>query len=88
MAVVNGWESVYTGEGVRQGGANFRQVAGWLQRLGATFAVGFDGGGSSAMYGSFQDSWARLDLPQGGYARTVHIALAVTHPESVTQSGG
>jgi len=49
--------------GYRTGGANYPQVARWLKSLGATHAVGVDGGGSTWMIRRTQTGATRVDLP-------------------------
>ncbi len=50
--------------GYRLGGANYPQVARWLKSLGATHAVGVDGGGSTWMVRRTSTGAERVDLPE------------------------
>ncbi len=50
--------------GYRTGGANYPQVARWLKSLGATHAVGLDGGGSTWMIRRTSTGAERVDLPE------------------------
>ena len=50
--------------GYRLGGANYPQVARWLKNLGATHAVGLDGGGSTWMIRRTSTGAERVDLPE------------------------
>ena len=50
--------------GYRTGGANYPQISRWLKSLGATHAVGLDGGGSTWMVRRTTNGAARVDLPE------------------------
>ena len=50
--------------GYRTGGANYQQVARWLKDLGATHAVGLDGGGSTWMIRRTNSGAERVDMPE------------------------
>mgnify|MGYP006268037645 CR=1 FL=1 len=50
--------------GYRTGGANYEQVARWLKSLGASHAVGLDGGGSTWMIRRTTSGATRVDMPE------------------------
>lgn len=62
--------------GYRQGGATIHQVAEWLRQLGATSAVTFDGGGSTAQFATVGGRVARQDLPESEWIRDIPVGVA------------
>lgn len=50
--------------GYRVGGSTLRQMSDWLDQLGATEAVRFDGGGSVTQYMSVNGVAQRIDIPK------------------------
>lgn len=60
----------------RQGGATIHQVAEWLRQLGATSAVTFDGGGSTAQFATVAGRVARQDLPETEWIRDIPVGVA------------
>ncbi len=68
--------------GYRTGGSTVHQLGDWLKQLGATYAVSFDGGGSTFMLRYASDGAKRVDMPnQPGYSpwvRNVPIILELT----------
>ena len=68
--------------GYRTGGSTVHQLGDWLKQLGATYAVSFDGGGSTFMLRYGNNGAARVDMPnQPGYSpwvRNVPIILELT----------
>ena len=69
-------------DGYRDGGATVHQMSGWLQQLGATDAVSFDGGGSTWMMRKGTDGPHRVDMADPGpnwnpWIRYVPIALGI-----------
>lgn len=72
----------YNDGGYRVGGATLRQITDWLNQLGATEAVGFDGGGSVTQYMSLSGQAKRIDIPSDprdgheAWVRDVPIGIA------------
>jgi len=68
--------------GYRVGGSTLRQMSDWLNQLGATEAVGFDGGGSVTQFMSLSGVAKRIDIPTDpsdgheAWIRDVPIGLA------------
>ena len=69
-------------DGYRDGGATVIQMAQWLQQLGATEAVSFDGGGSTWMMRNSPDGPRRVDMSDPGnsnnpWIRSVPVSLGI-----------
>jgi hypothetical protein len=69
-------------DGYRNGGATVLQMAHWLQQLGATDAVSFDGGGSTWMMRNSPDGPRRVDMADPGnsnnpWIRPVPVSLGI-----------
>jgi len=60
----------------RQGGATIHQTAEWLRQLGATSAVTFDGGGSTAQFATVGGLVSRQDLPENEWIRDLPVGVA------------
>ena len=60
----------------RQGGSTIHQTAEWLKQLGATSAVTFDGGGSTAQFATVNGVISRQDLPESEWIRDVPVGVA------------
>jgi hypothetical protein len=73
-------------DGYRDGGATVIQMAQWLQQLGATEAVSFDGGGSTWMMRNSSSGPRRVDMADPGnndnpWIRWVPISLGIVDRE-------
>lgn len=66
----------YNDGGFRQGGATIHQVAEWLKQFGATSAVTFDGGGSTAQFATVAGRVSRQDLPESEWIRDIPVGVA------------
>ena len=60
----------------RQGGSTIHQIADWLKQLGATSAVTFDGGGSTAQFATINGVVSRQDLPENEWIRDIPVGVA------------
>ena len=59
----------------RAGGSTMHQMGDWLKQMGATEAVLFDGGGSTAMLVNPGAGYRRLDLPENVRLRTIPVGI-------------
>ena len=61
--------------GWRAGGSTIHQMGDWLKQMGATEAVFFDGGGSTAMLVNPTTGYRRLDLPENVLLRAIPVGI-------------
>lgn len=61
--------------GWRAGGSSIHQIGDWLKQVGATEAVFFDGGGSTAMLVNPGTGYQRLDLPENVLLRAIPVGI-------------
>ena len=66
----------YNDGGYRLGGSTIHQMGDWLKQLGATEAVSFDGGGSTAQFIAPGGSVSRIDLPESEWIRNIPVGIA------------
>ena len=60
----------------RLGGSTIHQMGDWLKQFGATQAVSFDGGGSTAQFITLNGVVSRQDLPENEWIRDIPIGMA------------
>lgn len=63
--------------GYRIGGSTMHQLSDWLLAVGATGAVGMDGGGSTTMYVRNSSAYTRADLPDYDWVRSIPEGIAL-----------